>query len=263
MPVSSLGPARAARLLASPVGRAALRGRGPLARMLRSALARRLDTDEVAAIDRIERVRHDLEARADTVPFEEADGTHRRAVGELCRTASKSPRWAELLFRLVRAARPERCLELGTCVGLSAAYQGAALELNGTGRLVTVEGRAAVATVAADTLSGLDLSARVEGRIGWFDDVLDDALSDLGHVDQAFIDGHHQGEATLRYFRTIKPRLSSGAIVIVDDIAWSSDMRTAWDRVCADADTADALDLGQLGIWRCRADLTGDERAQA
>lgn len=238
-----------ARLLRSSVGRAALRSRGPTGEIVRRALASPLEPAERAFIDRIEQARQELEAREDELPFEEADGEHRRQIGELCRTASKSPWWSELLFRLVRSERPERCLELGSCVGVSASYQGAALELNGAGGLTTIEGRPAVAAVAARTIADLGLKHRVEARVGWFSDVLDGVLSDMGRVDYAFVDGHHEGPATLEYFRRIRPRLDKGAMVIVDDIVWSSDMRAAWDTICSDELTADAVDLGQLGMW--------------
>lgn len=232
------------------MGRAALKARGPTADLLRRALGRKLDASERACVGRIERARMALEKREDEIPFEEADGTHPRQVGELCRTASKSARWAELLFRIVRSAGPERCLELGSCVGVSAAYQGAALELNGAGRLITVEGRPAVADIASRTIEDLGLVGRVQGTVGWFGDVLDGVLADLGPVDYAFIDGHHEGEATLDYFRRLQPSLARGAVVIVDDIAWSSDMHAAWAEISGDAWVADPLDLGEMGICR-------------
>ena len=45
-------------------------------------------------------------------------------------------------MRLVRELRPHSCLELGTGVGVSAGYQAAAMELNGVGRLLTLDGSA-------------------------------------------------------------------------------------------------------------------------
>ena len=42
-------------------------------------------------------------------------------------------------MRIVRELSPRACLELGAGYGISAAYQGAALELNGSGTLTTME----------------------------------------------------------------------------------------------------------------------------
>lgn len=240
------------RLLLDAAGRAVLRGRGPTADLLRRELGRPLQPAERDWVQRIEGVRTELARREDRVPFEvpgEAGGPGDREVGELCRTASQSPGWARMLFRLLRAIRPERCLELGTCLGISASYQAAGLRLNGEGSLVTVEGHPAVAAQAGETLAGLGLADLVDLRVGWFHDVLDDVVAEIGRLDYAYVDGHHQGAATLDYFARMQPALSRGATVVFDDIRWSSDMRDAWREIAAHPRTRDALDLGRLGIW--------------
>ena len=54
------------------------------------------------------------------------------AVGrDLTLGSSAAAPWTHLIFNLVRLLKPNRCLELGTCIGISAAYQCAGLELNG------------------------------------------------------------------------------------------------------------------------------------
>ena len=60
-----------------------------------------------------------------------------------------------------------RGLEMGTCVGISAAYQAAALNDNGAGRLVTLEGYAELAAEAQELWSNLGLS-NVEVIVGRF-----------------------------------------------------------------------------------------------
>lgn len=247
MPKLALSPR--AHLLRSPIGRSVITARGPAADLLRRSLGRRLDADERAWTDRIERRREALDADTATVAFEESEATSRRTIGELCRSSSASSSWAELLFRLIRTARPERCLELGTCLGISASYQGAALRLNGAGRVITIEGRPEVAAIAGRTIAELGLADQVEGRAAWFEDGLPGALADLGHLDYGFVDGHHDGEATLEYFGGIRPRLAGGAILVFDDIGWSADMRGAWETIARDRLAAGAADLGRLGVW--------------
>jgi predicted O-methyltransferase YrrM len=53
--------------------------------------------------------------------------------------SSKSRNWALLLYHLLRRFRPTSCVELGTCLGLSGAYQAAALKSNGAGLGDTAE----------------------------------------------------------------------------------------------------------------------------
>src|SRR5262249_31791723 len=121
-----------------------------------------------------------------------------RTIGTMT-TYSKPPTWARLLFRLVRDLAPETVLELGSCVGISAAFQAAALHLNGTGRLITLEGAAPLAERTARTLADLCLSEVAEVRVGEFDDTLPDALRELAPVGLSFIDGNHQERPTLTY----------------------------------------------------------------
>jgi predicted O-methyltransferase YrrM len=69
-------------------------------------------------------------------------------VGDICRTASNPSRDALLLFKRIRNIRPGVCLELGTSLGITAAYEAAALTLNGVGRLVALEGAETIASLA-------------------------------------------------------------------------------------------------------------------
>jgi hypothetical protein len=93
------------------------------------------------------------------------------ALGSINRIASKPPYWCRLLFHLIRGWRPSTCIEMGTAVGISAAYQAAALKLNGSGRLTTLEGAEGLAAVARRNFRNLGLDT-VEVRIGRFQDTL-------------------------------------------------------------------------------------------
>jgi predicted O-methyltransferase YrrM len=171
----------------------------------------------------------------------------RRKVCDICRAAAKPREWAELLFFLVRSLRPSACLELGTSLGISAAYQAAALELNGVGRLVTIEGAEPVADLARKHLRELGLS-RAKVEVGRFQDRLDAVLRDLGSVDYAFIDGHHDEAATAAYFEQVLPSLSERAVVVFDDIAWSAGMKRAWRRIGDHERIVATVDLFKIGI---------------
>jgi predicted O-methyltransferase YrrM len=136
---------------------------------------------------------------------------------------------------------------MGTSVGISAAYQAAGLELNGWGRLMTLEGAPEIAALARRNLSELGLE-RIEVREGRFQDILGDAAREHGPLEFVFVDGHHDGEATVGYFGQLKPQLAPGATVIFDDIDWSPGMRRAWREISADDSVAVSADLGEIGI---------------
>ncbi len=177
-----------------------------------------------------------------------------RTVGEACR-ASKKPTWAGLLWHLVREFQPERCVELGCCLGISACYQGHALRLNGArGRLWTLEGAPMLADVARRHIGEQGLQDRVEVVVGRFQDTLQGVLERNGPIDYAFIDGHHDEEATLRYFEQLLPHLAPRALLVFDDINWSDGMRRAWARLAADPRIQVSIDCGEVGV--CAIDAT-------
>jgi predicted O-methyltransferase YrrM len=227
--------AELARMLRAPSPR--LR---QLAHAAQATLDHEIEAAEAQQIDAIEALRRELSTS--TLP---ADATY--SIGELCRAASKSPLWTLLLFEIVRACRPTRCLELGTCLGISAAYQAAALQLNGRGLLVSLEGSEPRARLARQNLRklGLDDATVVTGR---FQDLLPEVLEEHAPFDYVFIDGHHQEDATLSYFDRIAPCLSPGAIVVLDDIGWSAGMQRAWQAVRTRDGVAASIDLFLVGI---------------
>jgi predicted O-methyltransferase YrrM len=170
-----------------------------------------------------------------------------QTVGEVCTVASKSPFWCLALFRFVRTLQPRSCVEMGTAVGISAAYQAAALTLNGSGTFATLEGGAALADIARDNLRRLGLGS-VEFVVGRFEDTLREVLDRRQPVDYVFVDGHHDGPATLAYFEQIVPFLAKTAVLIFDDIAWSDEMTRAWLTISRDERVRLAVDLGPVGI---------------
>jgi predicted O-methyltransferase YrrM len=226
-----------------------------LATAIVAALAERVSADEQTWLNRIEERRAQLEASTAVVVTPRSDWSGsphdervaHETLSEVCRTASKSRRWCALLFRLLREFRPDMALELGTCVGVSAAYQGAALELNGNGELVTLEASRGRLDVALEGLTRLALT-RVEGRYGRFQDTLMPTLARLDVIDYAFVDGHHDEEATLEYWEQIAPRLADPAIVVFDDISWSPGMANAWDAITADPRVKLAVDMEIIGF---------------
>ncbi len=147
----------------------------------------------------------------------------------------------EFLYQITRQTEPDICLELGSCLGISASYMLSALRENNSGILISIEGGESLSQEARATLQRLELPA--ESIVcGTFDETLDQILPTTENIDLAHIDGHHDGQALLRYVTRILPHFSAGAVLIVDDILWSSGMRRSWksiselDRVSSSAD---------------------------
>lgn len=234
-----------------------------LASVLERSLAGPGSTPSAAWFDRIEALRSRLELDPSTVSVTDfgagSDGDNRsaeemeqgvlveRTIMQTCR-ASKPSFWASILHQLILEYRPATGVELGTCLGLSAAYQASAMELNGSGRLLTLEGADALAALSTDHLVELGLGDRATVIPGRFADTLDTAIAELGTVGYAFIDGHHDEHATIAYFEQLLPHLADRAVLVFDDTAWTEGMMRAWQTIQAHDAVRLSLDLGAVGI---------------
>lgn len=163
-------------------------------------------------------------------------------------TVSQGRYGATFLYLLVREFKPSVAFELGTNVGISSAYQAAALKLNGGGRLITLDASPYRLRLAKRLHERVGLADEVAYRPGLFSDTLEHALEESGPVDYAFIDGHHQYRPTLDYFDMICGRAADGAVFVFDDIVWSSGMKRAWGEIKADRRVAVAADFGTVGV---------------
>ncbi|MDB3935279.1 class I SAM-dependent methyltransferase [Granulosicoccus sp.] len=179
------------------------------------------------------------------------------SIGRVSSSLSKPYFWSVLLFKLVRQFQPEVALELGTAVGISAAYQSAAQKLNGHGRTISLEGNQSFADLAAGNLDELGLD-NVKIICGRFADTLSTVSKQEKPLSYMFIDGHHDEVATVEYFETIIPSLAAKSLVIFDDISWSDGMRRAWQRVTEHDQCSVSVDLVTLGL--CVVDSAIDGR---
>jgi predicted O-methyltransferase YrrM len=251
---------RARMAAAAPV--VAVHGDGrsrAIARALATAAAKRIPADEREWIARIEGRRDELARRegptsagfepgSEGMPewAETCGGTY--PLAGISIMFSIPPDWGRLLLRLVRELSPRSCLELGTAFGISAAYQAAGLELNGDGRLLTLDAAREWGKIAGEGFGALGLDDRVAFRGGQITDTLAEAADEAAPVDFVFIDAEHQAEPTLEYFELMLPRLSSTAVVVLDDIGFPAQMRGAWKTIKRHERVAAAVGLGRVGI---------------
>lgn len=247
---------------------------GVRARLIVTALRAALDGRSVPAFAEIEQSRRSL--LSDSTPIVVSDfgagigGQHtdpERAgagidVNKSVREAalpSKSEFWCRFLYWLTVEARPKTVLEFGTCVGISAAYQAAALrdcELTES-RIVSMEGSPSLAERSRQTIDELGLTPFVDIECGRFSDILPSVTGQSGPFDVVFIDGHHDETATVEYFEALRNATTQNAIVIFDDVRWTDGMRRAWKRVKRDDRVETSIDLGSVGIC-----LLGETRAK-
>lgn len=136
-----------------------------------------------------------------------------------------SPEGGELLYSLVRAARPATVVEFGTSFGVSTIYLAAAVAANGSGH---VHGTELSPTKAASATASLAEA----GLAGWASVHEGDALEFLeeqtGPVDFVLLDGWKN--LYLPVLDLLLPRLSTGALVVADNASFPA-VRPYLDRV--------------------------------
>lgn len=241
---------------------------------LQESLAHNLSSQEQQAISLIEKRRSFLlnsdkeiakvdygagSSNSNRVCEQMNSGVHSTALVSQITAVSKPPFWASVLFKLVRKLEPVSCVELGSCVGISASYQASALKINGKGAIVTLEGSDEIANLAKETFVSLGIG-NASVVTGPFHKTLGGVLETSKPVDFFFNDGHHDHDAVLKYFNQAMPYLSDAAVIVFDDISWSPGMRKAWTEIENDERVAASIDLGPIGIALVDKSMNSKER---
>ena len=217
----------------------------PLQTPLNFLFDKGLSHEAQQAVERVELIRSDVAHQ--TRPFEVVnphDGDPERTAAQVAHRSSVASEWGTFLYLCAESFRSRTIVELGSCAGISGCYLTSSRYCT---RFITVEGSASLASLAKSNID--QVSDRGEVVNALFDDALDQILPTLGEgVDLVYIDGHHEYEATLHYFRRLELHLNKGALVVFDDIHWSAGMCQAWQVLKGQKGVGYAIDVGRFGI---------------
>ncbi|HTF53626.1 MAG TPA: class I SAM-dependent methyltransferase [Pseudonocardia sp.] len=216
----------------------------PLSRALRQAADEEWSDDELTTFARIEVARHQVIANTCPLgaPYKPADIT----VGRMAERASKGPDEARLLYALTLHQEPTAPLEMGTCCGVSTAYQAHGLPMHSLLTSLELSPILVGAARMVLDLSGADQS-KVDIHVGDFADTFKDALGDPA-PDFAFVDGNHYFGPTMAYFGALVDVCKPGAMLVFDDINWSDEMKRAWLEIRSHERVAEYADVHTMGV---------------
>lgn len=153
------------------------------------------------------------------------------------------PRMGRFFSWLAATRGPEVVVEIGTAFGISGMYWAAGIEMAGKGLLLTFDPNETWHLIAKKNI------ARISSRAIAIPLAVEDALDvtlEGRQIDICFIDAIHTSEFVRSQILQVLPHMKPGALLLVDDITFSDDMKACWG----------ALSLDQ----RFRASLTLDER---
>lgn len=167
-----------------------------------------------------------------------------RSLASFAKTAASDYKSGKLLFNLSNHFQPEHTLELGTNLGIGTAYLASGIQ---SGHVSSIEGNPHLAEIARNNIEFLGLT-NTDIHIGKFSEVLPTILHKSKPLNLVFIDGHHDGKATLDYIQTIRPFLAVDAVIILDDVYWSSDMQETFQQLIEEKWISTYIDLFYKGI---------------
>lgn len=170
--------------------------------------------------------------------------TNSRIVKNIAASSLKPKKFSQLLFRIVNYYKPKTILELGTSFGITSAYLASG---NSDAKLYTCEGAKNIAAIAMQTFTDLNLT-NINLIEGDFAKTFPHLLSQLQHIDLAFVDGNHRKAPTLDYFNQLLGVSHQSTILIFDDIHWSREMEEAWTQIQQHPAVTLTIDLFFIGI---------------
>jgi predicted O-methyltransferase YrrM len=160
------------------------------------------------------------------VPFSDA------AMQRLPDQVRTKPQMGRLFAWLATERRPELLVEVGTAFGVSAMYWGTGLQHAGRGKLVTFDPNPVWHRIAAEHLAAF--GDVVQPVLGTFEDNFHTTLGDRA-IGLAFVDAIHTSAFVDAQVDMLLPHMESGALLVLDDITFSDDMRACWQRWGSDA----------------------------
>ena len=169
-----------------------------------------------------------------------------REVRKILQHNSSSAKMSKLLYRVARYFEVKRVLELGTSLGMATHALSIA---NDHVQVSSIEASKEIADFTGDNLLSHNTN-NVDIIQGTFSDYFRGKLKTKpsGTYDLIYMDGHHDGEATLKYFEQLLPFTHLDTVIILDDIYWSRDMYVAWRKLTKHDRVTAAIDIYDLGF---------------
>ncbi|MCK4406270.1 MAG: class I SAM-dependent methyltransferase [Bacteroidales bacterium] len=218
------------------------------------------DSREYEAYDKVKTIRKELFSNDN--PLEISDfgagaksypySTSIKKIKHIVKQTGQSPKYSQLLFRIVKYFKPKSILELGTSFGLSTIYQSLA---SPESKIITIEGCANTADKAQRNFNTLKLK-NIKLVIGNFNTTLPKVLKKYDTLDYVFIDGNHRKEQTIKYFEQCLPLSNNNSVFVFDDIHWSKGMEEAWEYIKKHPKVSVTIDIFFMGFVFFKKELS-------
>jgi len=167
----------------------------------------------------------------------------KRKISRLYKVSSSKGKFSKLFYQLSSYYKPKFILEFGTSLGIGTIHFAKG---NPDSHITTIEACTNTASTALDNFKSTNCT-NIQLVNSTFNDFLSTAISNQLY-DIVFIDGHHDGQATLDYLLKLENVIHNDTWIIIDDIRWSDSMFNAWQQIIHDEKFHVTIDLFRMGI---------------
>ena len=196
----------------------------------------------------LDEYRVELSNNENKINFKEIGNNKTSSVAEISLKAASSKKWTCFFYELSKIKNINNILEIGTNLGVSGQYFLKGLDEKKKSNFITIEGVKKLCDIATERFNRIDNKKRFKVIHGLYDEKLLEFKKSNIKFDLVFIDGNHRFDATIKYFELLKKQFAQNAIVVFDDIHWSSEMTNAWRRIMKDDSVYLSIDFFKLGI---------------
>lgn len=187
-----------------------------------------------------------LESNKQTINVKDfGAGSHKlgsqRTIQQIFKISSSKGHYGKILYQLSHFFQPKNILEFGTSLGIGTLHFHLGYPKS---KITTVE-------ACPETLSFTRqfLKDKVS-NVSFIESTFNDFLSQQSteKYDLIFVDGHHDGKATIDYMQQLEIHSHNDTIFILDDIRWSDGMYEAWNELRNSDKYNVSIDLFRMGI---------------
>lgn len=155
-----------------------------------------------------------------------------------------SPKYAQLLFRLVNHFQPSHIIELGTSFGINTAHMASA---NSQSRIITIEENQNLAELAEQNFKKIRIK-NIEQKVGNSKVFLKTILPDFKNSAFICFNGEHSKQDTLTCFNMCLEKANEDSVFVFKNMYNSSEAKEAWTEIKDNSKVTVTLDLFYLGI---------------
>jgi len=166
-----------------------------------------------------------------------------RSISNIAKYSTTPFKYRSLIGKTIQYYNLKKIIELGTSTGLTADL---IASCSPTAELITVEGSTEIYKVAKQNITNWKHKNITIINTNFRQFI--QQLKPLQEPSLVYIDGHHNGDATLEYFNAFWNKIQYNSIIVIGDIYWSKAMTDAWKKISVNTENQYSLDLFHIGI---------------